>query len=90
MAATVNQATENNQKLFRQYTKKLSQDDTSVYASHADKLGRWLSDEKAYYKSARPEIVKLLLASILFRVLHDVAESEALDSPVNFEKKCWC
>ncbi|TFK42792.1 hypothetical protein BDQ12DRAFT_676807 [Crucibulum laeve] len=56
-------ATENNKKLFRQYTKKLAQNDVQVYTWHANKLGDWLSDEKAYYSEARPEIIKLLLTA---------------------------
>ena len=74
-----NQATDNNRKLFRRYGKMFALADPNVYTSHADKLSLWLSDFKAYYTSARPEvrissnfpfmllisqkIVKLLLAS---------------------------
>lgn len=59
MAASVG----NNLKLFHRYAKMLSRDDVEIYTSHADKLARWLSDEKAYYPAARKEILKLLLIS---------------------------
>jgi hypothetical protein len=52
----VTQATDNNRKLFRRYGKMFSLADPNVYASHADKLSLWLSDFKAYYTSARPEV----------------------------------
>ena len=50
------QATENNRKLFRRYGKMFALADPNVYTSHADKLSLWLSDFKAYYTSARPEV----------------------------------
>jgi hypothetical protein len=50
------QATENNRKLFRRYEKMFALADPNVYTSHADKLSLWLSDFKAYYTSARPEV----------------------------------
>jgi hypothetical protein len=50
------QATENNQKLFHRYGKKFALNDPLVYTAYADKLSLWLSDFKAYYAAARPQV----------------------------------
>lgn len=54
--ATLQEAEDNNRKLFRRYGKKIALTDPAVYTSHADKLSLWLNDFKAYYTSARPEV----------------------------------
>ena len=56
MATTSQQATENNEKLFHRYGKKLASSDPLVYTFYADKLSLWLSDFKAYYTAARPQV----------------------------------
>ncbi|KJA27296.1 hypothetical protein HYPSUDRAFT_212475 [Hypholoma sublateritium FD-334 SS-4] len=61
--AISDQATENNQRLFKRYARIFSNADPTTYAQHAQKLSVWLSDYKAYYVTARPEIIKLLLVA---------------------------
>lgn len=55
MASSSN-AVENNNKLFPIVASKLSQKDPAIYAAVAQKFGQWLSNEKAYYAAARPEV----------------------------------
>lgn len=57
------QATENNQKLFRRYAKVFAHTDPQSYALHAEKLSLWLSDFKAYYAAARPEVCLCFIQS---------------------------
>ncbi|KAF8803612.1 hypothetical protein BYT27DRAFT_7195459 [Phlegmacium glaucopus] len=79
------QAAENNQKLFRRYAKMFALSDPHIYTSHADKLSLWLNDSKAYYATARPEIVKLLLiAQMTLRRALGLAEH--LNSPLNISE----
>ncbi|RDB21025.1 hypothetical protein Hypma_011394 [Hypsizygus marmoreus] len=54
-------AIENNKRLFGPFSKKLAQNDPAVYTAFADKFAGWLSDERAYYPEARPEILRILL-----------------------------
>jgi len=49
-------AAENNLRLFASFARKLAQDDLAVYASFAHKFAQWLSDPRAYYPQARPEV----------------------------------
>lgn len=75
-------STDNNLKVFHRYAKMLARDDVEIYTSHADKLARWLCDEKAYYPAARKEILRLLLISQ--RTLRKaVTGSEDLSLPFN-------
>lgn len=54
--ASASNAVENNNKLFPIVASKLSQRDPTIYANVAHKFGQWLSNEKAYYAAARPEV----------------------------------
>ncbi|EDR11011.1 uncharacterized protein LACBIDRAFT_293504 [Laccaria bicolor S238N-H82] len=69
-------STDNNLKVFHRYAKMLARDDVEIYTSHADKLARWLCDEKAYYPAARKEISQRTLRKA-------VTGSEDLSLPFN-------
>ncbi|CAA7270179.1 unnamed protein product [Cyclocybe aegerita] len=58
---SAHEATKTNQKLFHRYAKVFSEEDPDAFALHADKLAAWLSDHKAYYPTARPEIIRLMI-----------------------------
>ncbi|KAJ3508196.1 hypothetical protein NLJ89_g5885 [Agrocybe chaxingu] len=58
---SAHEATKTNQKLFHRYAKVFSEEDPGAFALHADKLAAWLSDHKAYYPAARPEIIRLMI-----------------------------
>lgn len=49
-------ATENNQRLFLRFRKVFSENNPREFAQFAEKLTKWLSDRKAYYEAARPEV----------------------------------
>lgn len=49
--------------MFDLYARKLCSNDANTFIEIAEKLAFWLSNEKAYYEQARPEIVKLLLVA---------------------------
>ncbi|KAF9475670.1 hypothetical protein BDN70DRAFT_883437 [Pholiota conissans] len=70
--AISDQATKNNQRLFKRYAQIFQDTDIPTFVGHAQKFSLWLSDHKAYYISARPEIIKLLLVAqgTLRRALH--------------------
>ncbi|KAG6836612.1 hypothetical protein H0H93_006033 [Arthromyces matolae] len=53
-------AVETNNRLFGPYARKLNSDDLETYTLFATKLAKWLSDARAYYSDARPQIVNLL------------------------------
>ncbi|KAF8078163.1 hypothetical protein FPV67DRAFT_1443622 [Lyophyllum atratum] len=61
MQATPSNAIQNNQRLFVPFSRKLASDDQAVYAAFAEKFAVWLSDERAYYEEARPEIAQSTL-----------------------------
>ncbi|KAM6500714.1 hypothetical protein JOM56_003728 [Amanita muscaria] len=46
----------NNKKLFDLYARKLCSNDANTFIEIAEKLAFWLSNEKAYYEQARPEV----------------------------------
>ncbi|KAH9483827.1 hypothetical protein JR316_0003305 [Psilocybe cubensis] len=50
-----------NQRLFNKYANVFKTADPVHFVSHTRKLATWLSDYKAYYDDARPEIVRLLM-----------------------------
>lgn len=54
--AISDQATENNQRLFKRYARVFNNADPIAFAAHAQKLSLWLDDYKAYYVGARPEV----------------------------------
>ena len=58
LPASMAASTDNNLKVFHRYAKMLARDDVEIYTSHADKLARWLCDEKAYYPAARKEVCR--------------------------------
>ncbi|KAF8644142.1 hypothetical protein AX16_008669 [Volvariella volvacea WC 439] len=60
------QAAENNNKLFPLYRQKLSRNDLPTYENFAGKLALWLSEDRAYYTEARPEVVFPFLVSAYY------------------------
>jgi hypothetical protein len=56
MQAPASNAIQNNQRLFGPFSRKLASDDPAVYSAFAEKFAVWLSDERAYYLEARPEV----------------------------------
>ncbi|KAG5645049.1 hypothetical protein DXG03_007228 [Asterophora parasitica] len=49
-------AIESNKKLFGLFSRKLSTNDSATYNTYCTKIAAWLSDERAYYPEARPEV----------------------------------
>lgn len=47
---------EQNSRLFSNYKQKLSAGNIQQYNEYALRMCRWLSDEKAYYTAARPDV----------------------------------
>ncbi|KAG6874316.1 hypothetical protein C0995_001541 [Termitomyces sp. Mi166 len=59
-APKASNAEETNDKLFGPYARKLESDDHETYITFSGKLAKWLADERAYYPTARPQILRLL------------------------------
>ncbi|KAG6832734.1 hypothetical protein H0H92_012306 [Tricholoma furcatifolium] len=51
----------NNTRLFPPYAKKLQSNDFQTYSVFAQRFANWLTDGRAYYKEARPEIAQATL-----------------------------
>ena len=52
--------TQSNERLFKLYEKNLGRSGTEKYGETATKLAAWLSNSKAYYTAARPNVCPLL------------------------------
>jgi len=52
--------TQSNERLFKLYEKNLGQLGTKEFVETAIKLAAWLSNAKAYYTAARPNVCPLL------------------------------
>lgn len=54
----------NNEKVFPKFAQKLSSDNQDAFCTYAARLSKWLSSDKAYYQSARPQVRSPFLTRI--------------------------